>query len=145
MVAFCVPPTGDLAHNPGMCPDWESNQRPFALRPGPQSTEPHQPGPHVRFLFQAQGAQIFYNGLQINLPFVLMRKHYLYYIGQQVNLPSASEETPALILLGCLVYKHFVKVSGTEAQLVLPFQEVQKCKRIVSQCYTQVYFCMWNQ
>ena len=21
-----VPPTGDLADNPGMCPDWESNQ-----------------------------------------------------------------------------------------------------------------------
>ena len=21
-----VPTTGDLAHNPGMCPDWESNQ-----------------------------------------------------------------------------------------------------------------------
>ena len=20
-----VPPTGNLAHNPGMCPDWESN------------------------------------------------------------------------------------------------------------------------
>ena len=20
------PPTGDLAHNPGMCPDWELNQ-----------------------------------------------------------------------------------------------------------------------
>ena len=24
--ASCAPPTGDLAHNPGMCPDWESNQ-----------------------------------------------------------------------------------------------------------------------
>ena len=26
VVTFCVPSTGDLAHNPGMCPDWESNQ-----------------------------------------------------------------------------------------------------------------------
>ena len=26
VVAFCVSPTGDLAHNPGMCPDWELNQ-----------------------------------------------------------------------------------------------------------------------
>ena len=26
MVASPVPPTGDLARNPGMCPDWESNQ-----------------------------------------------------------------------------------------------------------------------
>ena len=37
-------PTGDLAHNPGMCPDWESNLRPFSLQAGTQSTEPHQPG-----------------------------------------------------------------------------------------------------
>ena len=37
-------PTEDLAHNPGMCPDWESNQRPFGLQAGIQSTEPHQPG-----------------------------------------------------------------------------------------------------
>ena len=25
MVAFCMPLAGDLAHNPGMCPDWELN------------------------------------------------------------------------------------------------------------------------
>ena len=25
-VASHMPPTGDLACNPGMCPDWESNQ-----------------------------------------------------------------------------------------------------------------------
>ena len=24
-----APPTGDLAYNPGMCPNWESNQQPF--------------------------------------------------------------------------------------------------------------------
>ena len=29
VVVSCVPPTGDLARNPGMCPDWESNQQPF--------------------------------------------------------------------------------------------------------------------
>ena len=28
-----VAPTGDLAHNPGVCPDWESNQRPFDSQP----------------------------------------------------------------------------------------------------------------
>ena len=32
VVASCVPPTGDLAHSPGMCPDWESNQRPLVCR-----------------------------------------------------------------------------------------------------------------
>ena len=26
-------PTGDLACNPGMCPDWELNWRPFGLQP----------------------------------------------------------------------------------------------------------------
>ena len=39
-----TPPTGDLARNPGMCPDWESNQQPFGSQASPQSTEPHQPG-----------------------------------------------------------------------------------------------------
>ena len=45
VVASHAPPTGDLAHNPGMCPDWESNLRPFALQAHTQSTELHQPGP----------------------------------------------------------------------------------------------------
>ena len=44
VVASCVPPTGDLAHNPGVCPDWESNCQPFGPQAGIQSTEPHQPG-----------------------------------------------------------------------------------------------------
>ena len=26
VIASHVPPTGELAHNPGMCPDWESNR-----------------------------------------------------------------------------------------------------------------------
>ena len=26
VVASNIPPTGDLARNPGMCPDWESDQ-----------------------------------------------------------------------------------------------------------------------
>ena len=46
VVASHVPPTGDLAHNPGMSPDWESNQRLFGLQASTQSTEPHQPGPN---------------------------------------------------------------------------------------------------
>ena len=44
LVASCTPPTGDLACNPGMCPDWELNQRPFGLQASAQATEPHQPG-----------------------------------------------------------------------------------------------------
>ena len=38
-----MPPAGDLAHNPGMCPNWESNQGPFGSQAGTQSTEPHLP------------------------------------------------------------------------------------------------------
>ena len=37
-------PTGDLDHNPGMCPDWESNQQLFGSQASAQSMEPHQPG-----------------------------------------------------------------------------------------------------
>ena len=49
VVAFGVPPTGDLAHNPGMCLDWELIQRPFDSQAGAQSTEPHQPGLNLHF------------------------------------------------------------------------------------------------
>ena len=34
----------DLARNPGTCPDWESNWRPFCSQAAAQPTEPHQPG-----------------------------------------------------------------------------------------------------
>ena len=44
VVASRVPPTGDVARNPGMCPDWESNWRPFGSQASAQSTEPHRPG-----------------------------------------------------------------------------------------------------
>ena len=44
VVASHASPNRDLARNPGMCPDWESNQRPFCLQAGTQSTEPHQLG-----------------------------------------------------------------------------------------------------
>ena len=46
VVASHVAPTGDLACNPGMCPDWESNRRPFGLQPTliPQSYTSQ--GPH---------------------------------------------------------------------------------------------------
>ena len=50
LVASCAPPTGDMACNSGMCPDWESNQQPFGSQAGVQSTEPHQPGQEGEFL-----------------------------------------------------------------------------------------------
>ena len=49
-----MPPTGDPAHSPGMCPDWELNWQTFGLQAGTQSTEPHQPG--LKNLILKQGA-----------------------------------------------------------------------------------------
>ena len=40
----CASPTGDLARNPGMYPEWESNWQPFGSQACTQSTEPHWPG-----------------------------------------------------------------------------------------------------
>ena len=51
VVASCAPPTKDLACNPGMCPDWESNQRLFGLQAHTQSTELCQPGLFPNFKF----------------------------------------------------------------------------------------------
>ena len=48
MVTSHAPPTRDLAHNPGMSPDWESNQL-FGSQASTQSTEPHQPWRHLYF------------------------------------------------------------------------------------------------
>ena len=36
LVDSCTPSTGDLALNPGMCPDWESNQQCFGSQAGTQ-------------------------------------------------------------------------------------------------------------
>ena len=43
VVASYASPIGDLACNPRMCPDWESNQWPFGSQASTQSTDPHQP------------------------------------------------------------------------------------------------------
>ena len=32
VVASCTPHAEDLACNPGMCPDWESNQQPYGFQ-----------------------------------------------------------------------------------------------------------------
>ena len=64
-----TPPTGDLAHNPGMCPNWESNQQPFGSQAGAQSPEPHWPEQNMKILnvqlfvpkVKIQGKMIFIN------------------------------------------------------------------------------------
>ena len=54
-----MPHTGDLAHNPGMCPDLERNQQPFGLQAGTQATEPQEPGLKVVFELQPKVAISF--------------------------------------------------------------------------------------
>ena len=44
VVVSCVPPTGDLACNPGTCSDWELNRQPSGSQACTQSTELHHPG-----------------------------------------------------------------------------------------------------
>ena len=52
VVASHMPPAGDLACNPGMCPKWESKTWPLGSQAGPQSTEPHQPGHQARVFYK---------------------------------------------------------------------------------------------
>ena len=42
VVASHMPPTGDLAPNPGVCPRMGMNEWPFVSQVGAQSFEPHQ-------------------------------------------------------------------------------------------------------
>ena len=64
-----MPRTGGVAHNPGMCPDWELNLRPFGSKAGPKATEPHQPG-HVDFLMA-------YHMVWVNVSHALEKKYIL--------------------------------------------------------------------
>ena len=48
-----APPAGNLACNPGICPDWEPNQQPFGSQASTQSTESYQPGLFLLFLLKS--------------------------------------------------------------------------------------------
>ena len=50
LVASLVPPTGDLAHNPGMCLHRKTNPQTFGPQAATQSPELHQPG-HIALFF----------------------------------------------------------------------------------------------
>ena len=54
LVASHMPLTGDLAHNPGMCPDQESNRWPLSLWDDIQRTEPYQSGFKSDFLIKGK-------------------------------------------------------------------------------------------
>ena len=67
VVASRMPPTGDLTHNPGMCPDWESNRWSFGSQACTQSTEWHQPGPKTGFKMSEWELLIQLNALKHTL------------------------------------------------------------------------------
>ena len=81
VVVFHAPPTGDLVCNPHMCPDWESNQRPFGLQASAQSTEPHQPG----LLSPLLNEDIYYLGFSCSVPFCHLDLNF-YFISAVPNL-----------------------------------------------------------
>ena len=58
-VASRTPPSRDLAHNPGTCPDWEPNSRPFNSQSRAQSTEPHQPVPLLTIFWNSYFRKYF--------------------------------------------------------------------------------------
>ena len=67
MAASRVSPTGDLAHTPGMCPDWELNQQPFGLQASSQSTDPHQSGEPQIVLIPKPNRNIVRKNLHTNI------------------------------------------------------------------------------
>ena len=72
VVASHVPPIGDLARNPGMCPDWELNQRPFGLQASTQSTDPHQPGLVTSFELSFSSSILILTNISFTLSFLFL-------------------------------------------------------------------------
>ena len=57
LIVSCMPPTGDLALKPGMCPDWESNQQPSFCRTMANPLSLTSQGAHQR-LFKITGKTV---------------------------------------------------------------------------------------
>ena len=60
VVASHTSPPGDPACNPGMCPDRESNPRPFGSQASTQSTQSRQPGQRSEIALK-YGNTLIYN------------------------------------------------------------------------------------
>ena len=75
LAVFGTPPTGDLAQNAIVCPDWEMNRQPLGFQAWAQSTEPPQPGllltfsstdQYIRTLFYV----VMFEGILFNIPWI---------------------------------------------------------------------------
>ena len=100
VAASFMSPTGDLAHNPGMCPDWELNQWPFDSQSGAQSTEPQQPWPKHFILMKSHLfiPSFISPALQDTLVKILLREV------SEIFLPMFSSRT---FMVSQLIFKSF--------------------------------------
>ena len=74
---------GNLACNPGVCPDWESNLQPFGSQVGVHSTEPHQPEcKFLKIYFEILDFKAFL-GLEMCLAIEMYYDNYTLYKDQQ--------------------------------------------------------------
>ena len=80
VVFFHTPPTGHLAHNPGLCPDWESNQQPCSSQASVQSTEHTSQGYYYYF------ENILYRVPHICSQLLSLCKVHFYYLKKQVYI-----------------------------------------------------------
>ena len=71
VVASWVPPTRDLACNPGMCPDWELNQRPFGSQAGAQSLSHTSQGSFYSFLRVSCRYDVGFRNMFSNILFLI--------------------------------------------------------------------------
>ena len=79
VVASHTPPTGDLAHNPGICPDWKLNRQPFGCQTSTQSTDPHQPDQmHFEFMGTNSSLVSFLCVWLSNFPSTIYRRGFLF-------------------------------------------------------------------
>ena len=69
MVASHLVPTGDLAYNPGMCPDWELNWQHFGLHPTLDPLSYTSQGEYRYFKSRAKGCEM---GLDMKICFVCL-------------------------------------------------------------------------
>ena len=78
LVASCTSPTGDMAHNPGTCPDGELNWPPFHSQADAQSTEPHQRRLNVLSKITTRIMNCWKGKLVIIIPMILSNNNYLW-------------------------------------------------------------------
>ena len=78
VVASCTPATGDLAYNPSMKPDWQSNLQPFASQAHAQSIDLYQPWLNIFVLIIAKTSVAFLTHTKY-YPLTLMSLNILFF------------------------------------------------------------------